>query len=64
MWKKQVFSYLEVTLGFFATFQTITRLAFRVIFVGQPLMERVTVVLHFLYFYTVCLTVDLWSPTL
>ncbi len=35
---------------------------FGVIFVGRPLLGKVTVVLNFLHLYTICLTVDLWSP--
>ncbi len=35
---------------------------FGVIFVGRPMLRKVTVVLNFLHLYTICLTVDLWSP--
>lgn len=35
-----------------------------VIFVGQPLLERVTVVLNVLHVFMICLTVDWWSRNL
>ncbi len=59
---RKAFSCLEFTLGSFTTLRTIASLAFGVIFVGGPLLAWVTVVLNFLHLYTVCQTVDLWSP--
>ena len=38
-------------------------LALGVIFIGQLLLERATIVLNFLHLYTICPTVDWWSPT-
>ena len=53
---REAFSCLEVTLGSYVTLSTIIHLG--VIFVGQPLLGRVTMVLNFLHLYTVCLIVD------
>ena len=36
----------------------IVRLALGVIFIGQPLLERVTMVFNFLHLSTICLAVD------
>ncbi len=59
---RKAFSCLEVTLWTFATSQTFYTFCFGVIFVGRPLLRKVTEVLNFLHLYTICLTVDLWSP--
>ncbi len=37
-------------------------LCFGVVFVGRPLLGKVAVVMNFLQWYTICLTVDVWSP--
>ncbi len=34
----------------------------RFVTVGRARLGNVTVVLNFLHLYTICLTVDLWSP--
>lgn len=58
-WRK-AFSCLGVTPGYFEISQTITCLC--VIFVGQPLLWRVTVGLNSIHLYSVFLTVDWRSP--
>ncbi len=59
---RKAFSCLEVTQGTFTTSQTITRSASEWSLLADNLLGKVTVVLNFLRLYTICLTVDLWSP--
>lgn len=54
--------FLDITPGFLVTCKIITRLANGVIFIGQPLLGRVNIVLNILSLYMICLTVDCWSP--
>ena len=55
-------SFLDVSLESLVTSQTITHIALCVIFVVNPLLGRVLLVLDVFHFYTICLIVDCWSP--
>ncbi len=50
-WKKKIFSWNRGTWWFIKCN----------IFVGRPLLGKVTLVLNIHHLYTICLTVDLWS---
>lgn len=59
---KSVFTSLDVTLGFFEIFESITQFGLCVILVSELLLGKISMVLNCLRLYTICLPLDWWSP--